>query len=133
MLVTSGCAGMQKVGCNICPLQGSVHHWFVEVKLDKRHKPPVTMHMTHMCTCCCIAWSDTQSQTDMPRLYTFPVKVSPEVYLEVKMAGSLSKVIEGSVQFRIFVGSEESRNWDSLKVHSPQEKVSDAEGPATYF
>lgn len=45
------------------------------------------------------------------------------------MAGSLAYSIDGSVQFRILTLSE-SRNWDSLKVHSPQEKVKDAEGPA---
>lgn len=53
------------------------------------------------------------------------------VYLEVKMAGSFTNSIEGSVQFRILVASEESRNWDSLNVQLPQERVSDAEGPAT--
>jgi hypothetical protein len=37
--------------------------------------------------------------------------------------------MEGSVQFRILVASEESRNCDSLKVQLPQEKVKDAEGP----
>lgn len=42
--------------------------------------------------------------------YTLPVKDGPEVYLEVKMAGSLSRVMEGSVQLRTLVGSEESRN-----------------------
>lgn len=51
------------------------------------------------------------------------------MYLEVNMAGSFEYSIEGSVQFRILMLSE-SRNWDSLKVHSPQEKVKDADGPA---
>lgn len=51
------------------------------------------------------------------------------MYLEVKTAGSLEYSIEGSVQFRILMLSE-SRNWDSLKVHSPQENVKDADGPA---
>ncbi len=37
--------------------------------------------------------------------------------------------MEGSVQFKILVASEESRNCDSLKVQLPQEKVKDAEGP----
>ena len=58
------------------------------------------------------------------------MKVPPVLYLEVKMAGSLSYTMEGSVQFRILVPSDESRNWDSLKVHSPQEKVIEACGPA---
>ncbi len=60
---------------------------------------------------------------------TLPVKVSPVLYLEVKIAGSLSYTMEGSVQFKILVSSEESRNCDSLKVQLPQEKVKDAEGP----
>ena len=46
------------------------------------------------------------------------------------MAGSLSYTMEGSVQFRILVSTEESRNCDSLKVQLPHEKVKDAEGPA---
>lgn len=60
---------------------------------------------------------------------TLPVKVSPVLYLEVKIAGSLSYTMEGSVQFKILVSAEESRNCDSLKVQFPQEKVKDAEGP----
>ena len=62
-------------------------------------------------------------------MLTLPVKVPPVLYLEVKTAGSLEYSIEGSVQFNVLVLSD-SRNCDSLKVHSPQEKVKDADGPA---
>ena len=44
----------------------------------------------------------------MHHVLTLPVKVPPDVYLDVKMAGSMSKVMEGSVQFRILVDSEVS-------------------------
>lgn len=46
----------------------------------------------------------------MHYVLTLPVKVPPDVYLEVKIAGSLSRVMEGSVQFRILVDSDESTN-----------------------
>ena len=70
------------------------------------------------------------TQTDSDDKLALPVKESPVLYLEVKMAGSLSYTMEGSVQFRILVSTEESRNCDSLKVQLPHEKVKDAEGPA---
>ena len=64
---------------------------------------------------------------------TLPVYDPPVVYLDVNIAGSLSYVMDGSVQFRIFVVSDESKNWDSLNVQLPQENVKDAEGPAHHM
>ena len=64
---------------------------------------------------------------------TLPVYDPPEVYLDVNIAGSLSYVMDGSVQFRIFVVSDESKTCDSLNVQLPQEKVKDAEGPAHHI
>ena len=82
----------------------------------------------------CNTETRTQEGKDRPgnrnaRL-TLPMNVSPVLYLEVKMAGPLSYTMEGSMQFRVLVLSEESRNCDSLKVQLPHEKVREADGPA---
>lgn len=58
-----------------------------------------------------IIWTSRQQYVCLSsQVLTLPVKLSPDLYFDVKIAGSLSYSMEGSVQLRIFVAFDESRN-----------------------